>query len=158
VDAKKVSDLFDRRLKRARKVNSDLQATLTIGQDSLFPKPRDYAFSAWDGERSEIVFSPKVLSANLARVDALIRHELSHAILQHAGQEHTEAECDAVAERVFGDRIYYDAEDIQTINPKAPGARYPRPAYLPTGEIRRNASHCGRREFCCGKCAGCPFQ
>lgn len=161
VDAKKLFNLFDQRRKQAAKVNPGLRVTLTIGDAEGFPKARDYAYSAWDGRISEIVFAPKVLSAKMARVDALMRHELAHAILQNAGLEHTEAECDAVAEKVFGDPIYYDADDVQTLDAHAPGARRPRPAYLPTGEtpaIKQNPSYCGNREFCCGKCANCPFR
>jgi hypothetical protein len=134
---------------------------LAIGDAGDFLKARDYAYSAWDGRISEIVFAPKVLSAEMARADALMRHELAHAILQNAGLEHTEAECDAIAEKVFGDPIYYDADDVQTLDAHAPGARRPRPAYLPRGEvkgIKQNSSHCGDRELCCGECPNCPFR
>lgn len=111
-----------------------LRVSVSLGDPAEFPKDRNYAYSAWDGHTASIVFAPKVLDADLAQQDALLRHELSHAILQHAGLPHSERDCDAVAERVFGAPLYYDYRDVQTLNPRAPGARRPRPAHLPTGE------------------------
>lgn len=111
-----------------------LHIVVTFGDPSEFPEDRNYAYSAWDGETASIVFAPKVLEAPQEQRDALLRHELSHAFLQHAGLPHSERDCDAVAERIFGAPIYYDHRDVQTLNPRAPGARRPRPAYLPTGD------------------------
>lgn len=108
-----------------------LRVILIVGKKSHFPRKRNYAYSAWDGEVAAIVFSPKIHFASKDTQDALIRHELSHALMQTLGIDHTERECDELAERVFGDKIYYDKDDVQTLDPDAPGARRPRPAYLP---------------------------
>lgn len=111
-----------------------LRVSVSLGDPAEFPEDRNYAYSAWDGHTASIVFAPKVLDADPAQQDALLRHELSHAVLQHAGLPHSERDCDAAAERIFGAPLYYDHRDVQTLNPHAPGARRPRPAYLPTGE------------------------
>lgn len=111
-----------------------LRVSVSLGDPAEFPEDRNYAYSAWDGASASIVFSPKVLDADAEQQDALLRHELSHAVLQHAGLPHSERDCDDAAERIFGDPLYYDHRDVQTLNPRAPGARRPRPAYLPTGE------------------------
>jgi predicted SprT family Zn-dependent metalloprotease len=158
--------LFRQRFDTAKQICPALQVTLHIGQESEFPKNRDYAYSLYTDNRANIVFAPKVLHASRDRQDALIRHEIAHAVLQSAGLDHSERECDAAAERIFGLPIYYDAEDVQTINPKAPGAHRPRPDYLPRGDgtdeqkprTRRNGSHCGNEAYCCKKCPGCPFR
>ena len=147
---KKFKALFRKRLQHAQKVQPGLRVTLGIGDPADFPKRRDYAYSAWDGETAHVVFAPKIGRAAQARQDALIRHELSHALMQTAGLSHNERECDAVAESVFGDRIYYDSDLVQTLDPKARGAVRPRPAHLPTGlETRRN---CGT-DYTCKPCA-----
>ena len=133
VSRKQFQKLFENRRQQAVFTQPGLSVSGEIGDASDFPEPRDYAYSAWGGGRALIVFAPKILRANTARQDALIRHELGHALLQSAGLEHSEAECDAVAERVFGDLIYYDSDNVQTLNANAKGARRPRPAHLPTG-------------------------
>ncbi len=154
--------LFRARFEQAKAICPALQAALHMGEPSEFPKNRDYAYSLYTNGRAHIVFAPKVLHAHRSRQDALIRHELAHAVLQNAELDHNERECDATAERIFGDFIYYDAEDIQTLDAQAPGARRPRPDYLPRGDgtdaPRRNGSHCGNADYCCGKCPGCPFR
>lgn len=122
--------LFEKRRKQALAVQPDLRVTLTIGAAKDFPKVRDYAYSAWDGQTAAIVFAPKTLRAPLARQDALIRHELSHALMQTAELEHSERECDALAEKVFGDHLYYDAACIQTLDQEK-GVYAIRPRHLP---------------------------
>jgi hypothetical protein len=125
--------LIRRRLAQAHAAFPDLTLTvsLTLGDPAEFPAERNYAYSAWDGNKAQIVFAPKRLDADEAQQDALLRHELAHAILQHAGLDHSERDCDAVAERIFGAPIYYDARDVQTLNPDVFGAQRPRPAHLP---------------------------
>jgi len=132
--------LFEKRLEEALLVQPKLQITLSIGEASEFPEARDYAYSAWDGQRANIVFAPKIRHANTARQDALIRHELSHALLQTANIKHNEKECDNLAEDVFGDRLYYDVEDVQTLNSKAKGATDTRPKHLPNPRGNGNGS------------------
>lgn len=78
-----------------------------------------------------IAVAPKIAHADGGRLQGILCHELAHAILLHAGDDtHTERDADLCAERVFGVRIFYDAEDVQTCDLRAPGARRPRPRYL----------------------------
>lgn len=120
-------DLFNERREQVRGIRPDLRIELGIGDSAEFPANRDYAYCAWDGEKARIVFAPKIRQADRSRQDALIRHELAHALLTSADLPHSERECDAVAEAIFGDLIYYDDDDVQTLV----GGSRPRPPYLP---------------------------
>jgi hypothetical protein len=54
-------------------------------------------------------------------------HELAHAVLSQAGEEdHSEQDADDLAEELFGHRISYDKDDVQTLGK----GRYPRPDWL----------------------------
>ena len=119
--------LFDKRRQKIKDIRPDLDVVLEIGNPAEFPANRDYAYCAWDGEKARIVFAPKIHRADQPRQDALIRHELAHALLTSADLPHSERECDAVAEAIFGDLIYYDDEDVQTLT----GGARPRPRHLP---------------------------
>lgn len=110
-----------------------LDVTLKIGPASDFPAKRDYAHCSWDGHRAVITVAPKMLRASTHRQKALLRHELAHAYLMAQDLDHTERECDAVAERLFGEPLYYDADLVQTTS-EAHGRHRRRPAHLPTGE------------------------
>lgn len=120
-------ELFNKRKREMQVKRPDLKLSVAIGKASEFPKKRNYAYCSWDGEKAAIVFAPKIRNATRSRQDALIRHELAHALLLSADLPHDERECDAVAEEFWGDPIYYDADDIQTL---AGGTR-PRPRHLP---------------------------
>jgi hypothetical protein len=101
-----------------------IQVSVVLDHEGSYPKARDFAKTTGD----VIYFSPKILNAAPLRVEGLLRHELAHVVFMQSGNfDHTERETDALAEELFGDNIYYDAQDIQTI---APGKR-PRPHYLP---------------------------
>ena len=119
--------LFACRRAEVQDKRPDLQISLIVGRSAEFPEARNFAYCAWDGKASEIVFSPKVLDEPKATQDALIRHELAHAMLQSAGLSHNERECDAVAEEFWGDLLYYNADDVQTLT----GGIRPRPSHLP---------------------------
>ena len=71
--------------------------------------------------------NPKLLDAELVRMQGVLMHEFGHAVLISLGhEEHSEREADLAAERLFKQHIYYDDDDVQTI---AAGER-PRPMYL----------------------------
>lgn len=92
---------------------------------------RAYAYCTPAGTGYLIGVAPKMDEANLGRVRGVLCHEFGHAVLLHMGDEdHTERDADACAEYVFGVRIYYDGQDVQTCDPRARGARHPRPRYL----------------------------
>ena len=120
-------ELFNQRKREVQGQRPDLKISMKIGKVSEFPKKRNYAYCAWDGDKIKIVFAPKIRNASRSRQDALIRHELAHGILQSADLTHTERECDGVAEEFWGDPIYYDSDDVQTLSR---GTR-PRPRHLP---------------------------
>lgn len=124
--------LFTKRRNQAAKHQPGFKAILHFGPAEEFPNLRDYAYCGYDDERerAEITFGPRVFGAPKARVDALIRHELAHGLLMARDLEHTERECDAVAERVFGDKVYYDADDIQTLDARE-AVHDVRPSHLP---------------------------
>ena len=130
---KKLRALFRHNLDVVRTHAPDLDVTLKIGEASDFPAKRDYAYCQHDGDKAVITVAPKMLNAARHRQDALLRHELAHAYLMAHDLDHTERECDAVAERLFGEPIYYDADDVQTVRKASAKRRY-RPLRLPTGE------------------------
>jgi integrase len=112
--------------------------TLRTGQSSEFPRKRNHAYCLLTrGGDLRVVVAPKMIRAPKHRRDAVLMHEIGHAILLSQGVlNHTEREADALAERVFGVRIGYDADDVQTLD----GGVRPRPAYLDTPPLRRNGS------------------
>lgn len=67
-----------------------------------------------------------------ARQQGVLCHELAHVALLAAGRiEHSEREADAMAETLFWPhRIYYDADDVQTVDLSRMASRY-RPDHLP---------------------------
>lgn len=109
-------------LSKHRGLNLDID--LVIDNQGKYPKVRDFAKT--DG--ATIYFSPKILKCSDNRFQALLRHELGHAILMALDREdHSEVDADLAAEVCFGDKIYYDDEDVQTLE----NGRYPRPSHLP---------------------------
>lgn len=161
---------FLRELGTVRQHAPDLDVTLKIGKASEFPAKRDYAYCASDGDKAVITVAPKMLRAPAHRQTALLRHELAHAYLMAHDLDHTERECDAVAERLFDAPIYYDADLVQTVR-KASAKHRRRPSHLPTGEedavpVRRNCGSCGKgggggcsgARSCCGGCPSCPLS
>ena len=103
---------------------------IVASHNGEFPAKRNFAYCSWNGSQVKIVFSPKILRAAKARADALIRHELAHALMMSRDQEHTERETDSLAEKVWGEPIYYDKDDVQTLDKRKAAMRV-RPSYLP---------------------------
>lgn len=125
MNLKEIKNIFETlRLEVEDVLDCHFHVECVIDHKKRYPENRNYAMT-----NGYIIFlSPKILMADENRVQALLRHEMSHAVLMQAGlHEHTEKQVDALAEVLFGDRIYYDEEDIQTL---ALG-KYPRPNYLP---------------------------
>jgi len=113
---------------------------LLIGHSADYPHPRNCAMCAWldtpQGRQIDIFVAPKVLKMDLGRQEGLLRHEFGHAVefyLQDRLPEvlpglpkGIERRADQIAERIYGDPIYYDADLIQTIS----GGTRPRPRHL----------------------------
>jgi hypothetical protein len=57
---------------------------------------------------------------------AVLRHELGHLADVHRDRDGSERRADRVAEEATGERIYYDARDVQTTKP----GTWPRPKHL----------------------------
>ena len=119
---------------------------LVVGKPDEFPMPRNMAYCAYrDGPTGKreifIVVAPKLVRSNKARVDAILRHELAHAIEFHLGEDEVrrlarrdghklppgpERRADRIAEIIWDHPIYYDDKLVQTLNR---GTR-PRPRHL----------------------------
>lgn len=97
------------------------------GRASEFPRRRNYAYCVDDPSGPVIVLAPKARRASAERVLGVLAHEWGHALAFLAGMpEHAERDADALAESVFGVRIAYDRDDVQTVGA---GTR-PRPSRL----------------------------
>ena len=97
------------------------------GRASEFPRKRNYAYCVDAPSGPVIVLAPKARRASAERVLALLAHEWGHALAFLAGMpEHSERDADTLAEQVFGLRIAYDKDDVQTVGA---GTR-PRPSRL----------------------------
>jgi hypothetical protein len=108
----------------------DFDVVIRIGEPARFPNPRNYAYTIPESDNGKhiIVVSPKMLRASDDRIRAIIRHELAHAQFHSEGNfTHSEQDTDDYAEDIWGDRIFYDDEDLQTLR----GGQYPRPSHLP---------------------------
>lgn len=121
----KIESIFEElRSDIERVLKEDLDVKLVFDKASNYPKPRDFAMSTV----SRIFVSPKMLKASNDRIRGLLMHEFSHVVLMRNGIiEHTELQTDWFAEVLFGARIYYDEEDVQTLKP----GTHPRPSHLP---------------------------
>ena len=96
-----------------------------------FTEPRAFAFCHVEPVNGvySIGVAPHMEAQPASRIVAVLAHELGHASLLRRGKlDHSEQDADDAAERLFGFRIYYDADDVQTTDTTGV---YPRPAHLP---------------------------
>ncbi len=131
----KVTSKLNKRFILLRRIAGMPDVTLRVGRASEFPARRNYAYCHLKASGAiEIVVAPKICRASQARIDGLLAHEFGHAAHFVAGRErHSERAADSAAEQLFGVRIAYDGDDVQTTGR---GTR-PRPAHLDAG-LRRN--------------------
>ena len=134
-----VEDLVERRVEEAQNLVGEFPFVLAVVDASLFPAQRDYAFCHYDKRKGiTIGVAPKFFYARPVQQDALLRHELGHAIdflvppatLDNYARSQgrvlsstPERRADDIAELVWGDKIRYDYNLIQTLNTGV----YPRP-------------------------------
>jgi hypothetical protein len=114
-----------------------------LPDNRYFPSPRDYAFCQYNPDTGHIRIglAPKFLSASRSRQDALIRHELGHAIDfivpppvldEYAANANVvlsitpERRADDIAYLVWGVPLRYDMDLVQHLSQ----GNYPRPAHL----------------------------
>ena len=130
---------FDRLLKDAQHYVPELEVTLHTGEAGEFPKKRDYAYCEHCmNTTSAIYVSPGFWDLVPIKQEALLRHELAHAIEFSLGVKRThhefgpmlsrtpERRADQIAELIWAEPILYDEEGVQTLDQ----GHYPRPAYL----------------------------
>lgn len=103
-----------------------LPVRLVVGHARAFPGDRDFAYACLDDGVIYIVVAPDFHKQGRDRIEAILRHEFGHAVQLARGFGFAEREADQIAERLWGDTIYYDAEDVQTL---VPGVA-PRPLHL----------------------------
>ena len=103
-------------------------AKLIVHNGKLHPssKLRDLAYATI--EDLSVHVSSLLLMRSDENIVGILRHELGHLCdlnpyIPNTGQEQL---ADDIAEYVSGAKIYYDADDVQTIA----GGKYPRPLYL----------------------------
>jgi len=105
-----------------------LRCVLTRGPASDFPHDRNFAMCGLIApKQAKVIVAAKIENEPDAVIEALLRHELAHGILLFCGHaDHSERDADELAEAIWGDRLNYDARDVQTL---APG-KWPRPGHL----------------------------
>ena len=145
-----LASLFERRLTEVRQSCGPMTICLMEAGDELFPRRRSYAFFAVSCKpyliapsgTSVIAFAEKYKNASFDRIEAVMMHEFGHAMdflaqryptlpadrshdpaVYHQG---TERRADALAEGLWGVRIKYDDDTVQSL---CCGVR-PRPSAL----------------------------
>ena len=120
---RQVRQVFDVLQGRARQLGwLPERVKLVWGAASDFPKDRDHAYAT----KNTITLAPKMADAPVQRVLGVLSHELAHAACIQNGEQHSEAEADAVGAKILGGRIGYDSDGVQSA-----GARGSRPTGLP---------------------------
>ena len=102
-----------------------------IGSHPHFRKPRGFGVT-YEGPPCRVVLARKLKRESASRQEGIIRHELGHVIdflyaedevnrwafrrgLMLPGQDIAEMRADAIARALWGDTIYYDSDDVQSI-------------------------------------------
>ncbi len=91
---------------------------------------RDYAYAFKGRGPATVVLSHRARTLPLANLRGILRHELGHVAdfaSPHWRKPGAEQRADDLAERATGQKIRYDAHDVQTTGP----GTYPRPRHLP---------------------------
>jgi hypothetical protein len=127
-----IENVFKRLVRRACARAPKLRGfelQLVVGDAKSFPQPRNFAQCGLARKHVlRIEVAPKMLTQSADRIEAVLRHEIAHAVFFAYGEpDHTERETDQLAEELFGGRIFYDAIDVQTLR----RGKFPRPKYLP---------------------------
>lgn len=88
---------------------------------------RDLAYSVPSENR--IIINDRLVERPRENWIGILRHEFGHVIddIPYIPNSGGEQRADQIAERVGGQRIYYDAQYVQTVSPSG---TYPRPKHL----------------------------
>jgi hypothetical protein len=134
-----VKKKFNRLLKDAQKHVPQLDVDLEIGPRPEFPCARDYAYCEHLHDKTiKIVVACDFNELSDLHQEAILRHELGHAIEFELGVKRThhdfgpllsrtpERRADEIAELIWEEPILYDQSDLQTLDVGV----YPRPERL----------------------------
>ena len=144
-------DLFCRLHEDVERQCGRLILAFGFGPEEHYPKPRNYAYYVepqhghafgTDGQTGLILVSRKMLSATNDRIEAILRHELGHAMDLQAERtpellpflsgdsaclvRGNERRADALAYSLWGSPIFYDRCTLQSLTTGV----YPRPTFL----------------------------
>lgn len=120
------NELFDELVEHIQDLYPDFRCRLVCNNEkALAGRTEARAHAACSG--TTVYVASKIYDTEYNRYAAILMHELAHAVLIQAGDEdHSEQDADDVAEELFGHRISYDREDVQTLG----RGKYPRPEHL----------------------------
>jgi hypothetical protein len=118
--------------------------TILIGRPQQFPEARDYAFAEMTEDGSiSVVVSPGLLVQDTSRMFGVLMHEMGHCIDFFLGKKMAnrfaaslgvellstpERRADQIAGAVWEVVIFYDVEDVQSLDDQS--STTPRPARL----------------------------
>jgi hypothetical protein len=107
-----------------------------------FKKKRGYGVTFYDGKPAcHMAYAPKILSADITRADAIVRHEIGHVIDMCTDKgalnrwarsrgvrlaKTAERRADAIAHAIWGEPLRYDRDLVQNTTTGV----YPRPYHL----------------------------
>lgn len=130
----RITASFRKLLARAQRLAPSLRSSVKTGDMAAFKGGRAFGFCEVKPVRGvyRITVAPDLEHHAAGRIEGILAHELGHALLMHGGNlHHSERDADEAAEAILGRALYYDGNDVQTTAARAPGARRPRPSYLP---------------------------
>jgi hypothetical protein len=124
--------MFNDAMQEACYVWGPLEVLFMIGSKTTFPELRNYAYCAHlDHDTCLVVVAPKMKIASDDRAEAVLKHEIGHAIdflipknevnatLLERGITpiHTpERRADQIAEFTYNQPIYYDNDTVQSLS------------------------------------------
>lgn len=120
------NELFDELVEHIQEAYPNFRCRLVCNNEkALAGRTEARAYAACSG--AAVYVASKIYDTEYNRYAAILMHELAHAVLMQSGDEdHSEQDADDVAEELFGHRISYDKDDVQTLG----RGRHPRPEYL----------------------------
>lgn len=133
--------IFKAEQAKAKRVHPELGYIKLKLDPHIHDTPRSFACCGrLPGEGIVIMVAPELAHESANVIRGIIRHEFGHAVdfLGHAKRvkitgvsdyDRRERQADVDAERIFGEKIYYDARDVEVSGKGAKGKR-PRPQGL----------------------------
>jgi len=117
-------EVFSRRFPSAARARLLVVSSRCPGHEEVCPAR---TVASADFGSGEIRFLRRALVLPIEKLRGLLRHELGHLVDPTPDAPGAEQRADDLAEAATGERIYYDAEDLETTLP----GRWPRPLHLP---------------------------